>query len=142
MTAVAPAPPRRPAECDLVVAFVTEAVNEDDYTVVDEFLAPDVRDRSVTRLFADGRAGVIEALRQARRTWPDLYARILTMRVLATSAASTTIRIDLELTGTRAGRNLAPHPLDQVTVRWRQWHALTFVDGLVRDHHGWVDSPG
>ena len=128
----------RPAAREIAFALVAEALNEGDYAVVRECVAHDFVDLSEQRVFRDGRAGLIAALDDVRTTWPDVFGRVTALDVLSDEHGRTTVAVAVTTTGTRAHRNLHPHPLDGHRQRWLHSHVLVVEDGLVRRHHGWV----
>ncbi|TDP97751.1 nuclear transport factor 2 family protein [Labedaea rhizosphaerae] len=127
----------RPAAREIAFALVAEALNEGDYTIVRECVADDVVDLSEQRVFRDGRAGLIAAIDDVRTIWPDVFGRVTALDVLSDEDGRTTVALAVTTTGTRAHRNLHPHPSAGQQQRWRHHHVLVLEDGLVRRHHGW-----
>lgn len=127
----------RSAACvEITVAFFREAVNEGDFTVLDEFAHPDLRDMSEPRMFDDGPAGLRAAVVAARLAMPDLYARIRDVRPGDVGS----VQVHLEFTGTYRAPNLAPDPRDGRRARWRQHHLWFFRGAMACAHLGRVES--
>ncbi|WP_018685794.1 ester cyclase [Actinokineospora enzanensis] len=128
-------PARADEQVEMAAAFVVETVNEGDYTVLDTFAHPDIRDLSDIRVFADGISGLRFSVAAARRVMPDIYARILTARC----TGADTVETRLELTGTYLGTNLAPSPRHGRRATWRQHHLWSFRGAKACAHLGWID---
>lgn len=123
------------ANAEITVAFVVEAVNEGDFTVLDDLARPELRDLSEPRLFADGPAGLRAKVAAARRRMPDLHARIRDVR----PGDMDSVQLGLEFSGTCTGDPIAPTDRDGRVARWRQRHLWFFRDGRACTHLGRVD---
>ncbi|GLZ36500.1 ester cyclase [Actinokineospora sp. NBRC 105648] len=122
-------------QVEIAVAFIRESVNEGDFTVLDEFAHPDIRDLSDVRVFDDGIPGLRFSIEAARRAMPDVYARILSARRTGTD----TVETRLEFSGTYVGTNLAPSPRHGRRATWRQHHLWSFRGARASAHLGWID---
>ncbi|MFC7617427.1 ester cyclase [Actinokineospora soli] len=120
---------------EITVAFIAEAVNEGDFTVLDDFAHPELRDLSEPRVFPDGPAGLRAKVEALRRRMPDLYARIRDVR----PGDIDSVQVRLEFAGTYAGDPMAPTGHDGRVVRWGQRHLWFFRDGRASAHVGRVD---
>jgi predicted ester cyclase len=123
------------ANVEITVAFITEAVNEGDFAVLDDFAHPGLRDLSEPRIFADGPAGLAAKVAATRARMPDLYARVRDIR----PGDSDSVQVALEFSGTYTGDPIAPTGRDGREVRWHQRHLWFFRDGLAIAHLGRVD---
>ncbi|MGW5053054.1 ester cyclase [Actinokineospora sp. NPDC004072] len=123
------------ANVEITAAFIAEAVNEGDFTVLPEFAEPDIRDLSEPRVFADGLAGLRTRIAATRLRMPDLYARILDIR----PADIGSVQLRLEFSGTYVGDPMAPTGRDGRIVRWRQHHLWFFRGDRACAHIGRVD---
>ncbi|QIS23452.1 ester cyclase [Nocardia terpenica] len=120
----------------IVLAIVREAVNEGDFTVINEHVASDIVDISPQCLFTGGRRGLVEAIQVARYRMPDLIARVHEIR----RADCNEVLVGLMLTGTYAGDNLAPTAHNGKTATWRQRHTWWFRGYQITAHRGEVDT--
>lgn len=126
---------RASACVEVTAAFIAEAVNEGDFTVLGDFAHPGVSDLSQPRIFADGAAGLRARVEAARRRMPDLYARIRDIR----PGDVGTVRVRLEFSGTYFGDPIAPTGRDGRVVRWCQEHLWFFRDERACSHLGRID---
>lgn len=123
------------ANVEITVTFLVEAVNEGDFTVLDDFAHPELRDLSEPRVFPDGPAGLRAKIEATRRRMPDLYGRLRDVR----PGDLDSVQVSLEFSGTYHGDPIAPTGRDGRVVRWHQRHLWFFRDGRACTHLGRVD---
>jgi predicted ester cyclase len=120
---------------EITAAFIAEALNEGDFTVLDDFAHPDIGDLSEPRIFRDGVAGLRAALTAVRTRMPDVFARISDIRPGDVGS----VAVELDVTGTYAGDPMAPTARDGAAVRWTQYHLWFFQGDKACSHLGRVD---
>ncbi|GGS57100.1 MULTISPECIES: ester cyclase [Actinokineospora] len=123
------------ANVEITAAFVAEAVNEGDFTVLTDFAEPHIRDLSEPRVFVDGIGGLRTRIAAARRRMPDLYARIRDIR----PADIGSVQLCLAFSGTYVGDPMAPTDRDGRVLHWHQHHLWFFSGDRACAHLGRID---